>query len=94
MPAPMSPAGATVGTSSAQVVAANARRTSISVKNLASLGTVYLALGEAAQLEKGIALSPGQSYHMSVVDLTPSVIFAIADMAGLKIAIQEYQNAE
>ena len=86
-----SPTTATVGTSSAQIVASNATRKGLVIVNLSS-NTISLAFGaNSAVLNSGMTLTAlGSVYEMSEYDYTTSAINAIASAGSSVISIQEF----
>ena len=86
-----SPSTATVGTSSAQIVASNASRKGLVVINLSS-NVVSLAFGSnTAVLNSGITLTQnGSVYETSEYDFTLGAINAIASGASSVVSIQEF----
>lgn len=85
---PAAPAAATVGVSSAQVLASNANRTGLLLINT-SVNTIYLGLGATAVIGSGITLYPGGTWEMNAFAFTTGAINAIASAASSNLAIQE-----
>jgi hypothetical protein len=84
------PTHATVGTSSAQVIASNTSRTGLVLINDSS-AKIYLGIGaNAAVVGSGIMLYPNGVYDMSEYDFVQSAINAIAGTAGNNLTIQEF----
>lgn len=83
------PTGATVGTSSAQVLAANTLRQGVVLVN-DSANKIYLSVESAAVLNSGIFLpANGGKHEISGSNLTLQAINAIADTASSNLTIQE-----
>lgn len=85
---PLSPATASVSTSSAQVVAANASRTGLVITNVGA-ANVYFGLGAAAINNGGIALLPGGTWVMDRYTFSTLVVNAIC-ASSATLAIQEF----
>lgn len=83
-----SPTAATVGTSSAQAVAANASRKGLVLTNT-SVNIISLGLGATAVLNSGITLYPGGVFYMDADVFTVGAVNAIASAASSNLAIQE-----
>lgn len=88
---PSAPAAATAGTSSAQVVAANANRKGLVITNISS-NTVYFGLGATAALLSGIRLNPNSIWYMDEFSFTTGAINAIASAASSNLSIQEFST--
>ena len=88
---PLAPTAASVGVTSAQVLAANTSRTGLILVNTSS-HTISIAFGaHAAVLYSGITLEPnGGTYEMDVDSFTSQAVNAIASGASSNLAIQEY----
>jgi hypothetical protein len=86
---PGSPTSATVGTSSASILAANSSRTGAVIINL-STNTVSLGFGVAAVLGSGITLTQSGSFTMDAFCFSKGAVNAIASAAGSAVSIQEY----
>ena len=85
-----SPTTASVGITSAQVVASNANRKGLVIVNLSS-NTVSFGIGaNPAVLNSGITLAPNGVWNMSEYDYNTSAINAIASGASSTISIQEF----
>lgn len=87
--APASPTAASVGTVSAQIVAANASRKGLILVNT-STAHISLGFGVAAVLDSGITLYPAGAFNMGYLDFDIGAVNAIASAAASNIAIQEY----
>lgn len=88
------PGSASVSGTSAVVVAANINRRSVILVNLHATQWVYLAFGQAAELNKGVALAPnGGSYSMNALEVSSQTVNAIASGAATPVAIQEFEYA-
>lgn len=87
----LSPTTATVGTSSAQAVAANAARKGLIIVNLSS-NVISIGVGaNPAVLDSGITLTTlGSVYQASEYDYFTSAVNCIASGAGSVISIQEF----
>lgn len=85
---PASPANASVGVASAQILAANSSRTGLVLVNLSS-NIISLGLGVAAVLNSGITLTPNGTFVMDAFTFVTTSIFAIASGASSSLAIQE-----
>jgi uncharacterized membrane protein (DUF2068 family) len=83
------PTAASVGVTSAQVVAVNAARKSLVITNL-STNLVSIGIGAAAVLNSGITLAPYGTWTMNEWTFSTAVINAIASGASSAIAIQEF----
>ena len=84
------PAVATVGVTSANVLAANSSRTSLILINTHASNTISLGLGaNAAVLGSGITLYPGAAITFNVLDNMQQAVQAIASGASTTLAIQE-----
>ncbi len=84
------PTNASVGTSSAQVLASNASRKGALLINL-SANTISFGLGATAVLNQGITLVPYGAWSMDQASLTTGAINAIASVGSSTLAIQEFQ---
>lgn len=78
---------ATVGTSSVQIVAANAGRHQLYIYNDSSLNIVYLSLGGTAIVGQGARVNPNGDYFQTTT--YAGAISAIATGAGTNITIAE-----
>lgn len=76
----------TVGTASAQLVAANAARSYLMFQNKDAASNLYLSFGVAATIANGIKVQPGGVYEMADVQSTQA-IFAIADIANTNVLV-------
>lgn len=86
-----SPTFATVGTTSAQILASNASRKGCSVQNNSATASVYLAFGaNAAVVGSGIFLAPYGTYTMDEYLYVTSSINAIASAVGTNVTLQEF----
>lgn len=85
---PNAPTVATVGTLSAQALAANASRTAVMLVNTSS-NIIYLGLGATAVVGSGIALTPYSSF--GPLPRFTGAINAIATGASSNLSIQEFQ---
>ena len=85
-----SPAFATVGVASAQVIAANTARKGLVLVNN-STANISLAFGSAAVSGSGIVLYPGGVFFMDAFMFTTSAVSAIATAAGSNLGVQEWQ---
>lgn len=85
------PASASVGTTSAQAVAANAGRKGLVLVNRSN-AVISIAFGaSAAVVDDGITLEPmGGSFTMTKDTFTTAAVNAIAGSAASKLAIQEF----
>lgn len=87
---PASPTAVVVGAASDVVVAANAARTGLKLRNLSTGGQrISLAYGVAAVLDEGDTLYAKDVYSMNEFDFTTDDVRAIASGAGAVLAIQE-----
>lgn len=84
------PASATVGTSSAQALAANPQRAGLVLTNT-SANVISIAFGQAAVAGKGITLPAGAAFTMTTETASTDAVFAIATVASSNLAIQEFQ---
>lgn len=85
------PQTATIVATSGAAVAANAARKGLIIRNV-SINKISLGLdGNAAVLNSGITLYPGDAWNMDSYDFTVGAIAAIASAAGSVISIQEFQ---
>lgn len=82
-------AAATVGTTSAQLLAANAARRYLLVQNKAASGDIFITLeGTAATSTNGVRIGPGDSLELNGFAPT-GAIMAIGSAAGLPaVAVQ------
>ena len=83
------PASASVGLTSAQVIASNSSRTGLAIVNL-SPNVVSLGIAATAVLNKGISLTQNGVYTMDESLFSTDAINAIASGAGSAISIQEF----
>jgi len=83
------PLAATVGTTSAQVLAANTARQGAVFTNT-SLGIIYFGIGATAVVGSGITLYPGGVWVMDEFNFTQSAINAISTLASSNLAIEEF----
>jgi hypothetical protein len=84
------PGVATVGVTSANILAANSSRTALILINTHATNTISLGLGaNAAVLGSGITLYPGGSITFNVLDNMQQAVQAIASGASTSLAIQE-----
>lgn len=83
------PTFATVGTSSASAVAANASRKGLTLVNT-SANRISLGFGATAVLDRGITLYPGGSFFMDEYSYSTATINAIASAAASNLAVQEF----
>lgn len=86
---PSSPTAATVGTSSAQALAANANRKGLILVNT-SANTISVGLGSTAVLNSGITLYPGGTFQMDEFCFDLGAVNSIASAASSNLAIQEF----
>jgi hypothetical protein len=87
---PASPTAVVVGVASAIVVASNASRKGLKLRNLStSSQRISLAYGTPAVLDTGDTLYAQDVYAMSQYDFTTGDVRAIASAAGAVLAIQE-----
>jgi hypothetical protein len=84
-----SPTFATVGTSSAQVIASNVNRKGLVLTNT-STSVISFGVGATAVLNSGITLVGGGVWAMDEFNFTTGAINAIAHNAGSNLAIQEF----
>jgi hypothetical protein len=84
------PTSATVGVTSAQILASNASRKGLIVVNT-SPNTVSLGLGASAVLSNGVTLTPQGTFWMDEFSLSTAAVNAIASAASSNVSIQEYQ---
>lgn len=85
-----SPTSVSVGVASGALVASNASRKGLIIRNLSSNTVSLNCAGGAAVLNSGITLSPGGEFQMGDYDFTTAAINAIASAAASTVAIQEY----
>lgn len=85
----VSPAAATVGTSSASAVASNANRKGVILVNT-STAWISLGLGATAVLYSGITLAPGAAWEMRESFVFTGEINAIASATSSNLAVQEF----
>lgn len=87
---PGAPAAATVGTSSAAAVAANANRKGLHARNTSTAGQrISLGLGQTAVLDSGITLYPGDVFDMDEYTFDLGAVNAIASAASARLSYQE-----
>lgn len=87
----LTPTFATVGVTSAQVLASNVDRKGCVLINR-STGNISFGIGaNPAVLDSGITLTPNGVWDMSEYDYVTSAINAIASVAGSNLTIQEFQ---
>jgi hypothetical protein len=87
----LAPAFATVGVTSAQVVAANASRKGLVLVNN-STANISLAFGaNPAVSGRGIVLYPGGVFSMDASMFTADAVNAIATAAASNLGVQEWQ---
>lgn len=88
---PSAPAVASVGTGSAQAVAANANRKGLILRNVSSSGQrISLGFGATAVLDSGVTLYVGDSFCMGEYDFDVGAVNAIASAASGSLGVQEY----
>jgi len=88
---PEAPTFATVGTSSAQILAANALRKGVIFTNT-SVNNISLAFGaNSAVLYSGITLIPYATFAMDSFSFTTEAVNAIASSSSSNLAIQEIE---
>lgn len=87
---PLAPNNATIGTSSGQIIAANANRRGLTICNLSS-NRLFLGLGTAALSAKGICIQPGWTWEMEAHNFTTAAINGLASGAGSIISYQEFE---
>ncbi len=87
---PLSPATASVTSSSSQVVAANASRKGLVIVNEGT-AAVYFGLGATAVNGSGITLSPGGVWVMDTYTFVTTSINAVSPTAT-SLSIQEYNT--
>jgi hypothetical protein len=85
-----SPAAASVGLTSAQVLASNASRKGLTLTNT-STANISLGFGSAAVLNSGITLYPGGVFYMDEYCFSTQAVNAIASVAASNLGIQEWQ---
>lgn len=85
---PSAPATASVGATSATLIAANSNRKRLEIKNLGST-RISLGLNATALNNSGLVLDPGQSYCFEGSNLVTTVINAICATSAT-VAIQEW----
>lgn len=86
---PSVPASASIGVTSAQILAANANRKGLHLKNT-SANTISLGFAAPAVLNSGITLGPNDAFWTDDGCLTLGAINAIASVASSNLAIQEF----
>lgn len=86
---PSSPTFATVGTSSASAVAANASRRGLVLTNT-SANRISFGLGATAVINRGITLIPFGVWVMEQYEFTTGAINAVASAASSNLCIQEF----
>lgn len=84
------PTFATVGVTSAQVLAANTSRKGLVLVNN-STANISLAFGVAAVSGRGIVLYPGGVFFMDEYMFTTAAVTAIATAAASNLGVQEWQ---
>ena len=88
---PSAPTSASVGVASAQVVAANAPRKGLSLRNLSTSGQrISLGFGATAVLDSGVTLYPLDTFEMADYDFDLGAVNAIASAASASLGIQEW----
>lgn len=87
---PNTPTSASVGVASGQIVASNANRKGLVLKNRSD-NIVSFGFGSAAVLEAGVTLEPGQDWQMNEYTFYTGAVNAIAGGAASTVSIQEYQ---
>lgn len=87
---PSAPTAATVGTSSAEVVASNVDRKGLVLTNTSN-NYISLGFGTSAILYSGITLSPWGVFVMDEYLFTTAQVTAIASAAASNLAIQEIE---
>jgi hypothetical protein len=85
-----SPTAASVGVTSAQILAANSSRKGLILTNTSN-NNISLGFGSAAVLNSGITLYPNGVFSMDEYMFTTSAINAIASVASSNLGIQEWQ---
>jgi hypothetical protein len=83
-----SPTSASVGTSSAPIVAANSSRQGLIVTNLTG-NTIFFAFGNAAVLNSGGVIPPYGGFSMDEYTFTTAAMNGIAGTSGNTVAVQE-----
>lgn len=86
---PSAPTAASVGVTSAQILAANASRKGLILVNTSD-NRISLGFGSPAVLDSGATLYPQGAFNMAEYDFDLSAVNAIASVAGSNISIQEY----
>jgi hypothetical protein len=88
----LAPTAATVGVASATVVAANAARTGLILRNMSASGQrISLGFsGNAAVLDNGVTLNVNDVFNMGQYDFTLGIVTAIASAASASLQIQEF----
>lgn len=87
----LTPTFATVGTSSAQVIAANANRKSLVFVNTSSNNISFGIGANNAVNGSGITLTPNGVWEADEYSYITSAVNAIATGAGSNLTIQEFQ---
>lgn len=87
---PAAPTYATVGNvASAQILAANPKRTGLILSNTHATQTVSLGLGAAAVSGSGITIMAGKTFFMTQYNLFKGAVNALASGAGTNLGIIE-----
>ena len=86
-----SPASATVGTSSSEILASNQSRRGLVIVNTSN-ADISLAFGVSAVLESGITLTPNGAFSMNEFSYTTQAVHAIGGSANLNLSIQEFST--
>lgn len=88
---PSAPTTASIGTSSAQAVAAAATRKGLILRNTSTSGQrISFGFGSTAVLDSGVTLYPQDVYCMGEYDFDTGAVNAISSAASGSLAVQEY----
>jgi len=87
------PTSVDLATSSTLIVAANPNRTGLYISRLTATGTIFLAFGFPAELNKGITLRNNDAFAMTESSFSTDAVYAIASNAGQSVAVQEFELA-
>ena len=86
-----SPDNALVSQVSVEIVEANENRRGLFLRNMSNK-KIWLGFEHPAEVDHGIAISPGLSFSMTPDDFSRSAIYAISDGNNSLVTIQEFDT--
>jgi hypothetical protein len=87
------PHNALVGQTAMTLVSANETRSGLLVRNLSD-NTIFLAFDNPAEINKGVALFPKESFSMERNDFSVAYISAISNADNSLVCFQEWDKGE